>query len=346
MKPKAKSFLSNFFIGLFSNKKAIEGSKTNPWWVALIIGLASALLPVIPIAVSQARSYGASFISGNVYKFDDNLANTVKDLYDEGVEFKVNGDHLLEYYVNDKLTGRDLASDTEPIAEYINTFTHQYELRVYYTERSAQDMRGAMVDAINAKSYIVGSTNAYESGDSQIYAPSYIILGKEGIYTRINKTNTTELSSQTGFASDWKHFEIGKNLIRDSLPENVDEFNPNNYEQRDKLFNNWKEYYNDSYLNQRTYNTWVTSSIFLSIFIGLIFFMGLLVFLLTRGKSNMFNYLKFMDCEKIVWWAALSPAILALAFGFIFTQFAQMIFIILLGLRVMWISMKQLRPQY
>ena len=89
----------------------------------------------------------------------------------------------------------------------------------------------------------------------------------------------------------------------------------------------------------------MSSLVFLGVYIVLIFIMGLLIFLLTRGKTNMFNYLKFMDCQKMVWWASLAPAILAVIFGFIFTNFAQMIFIILLGLRVMWMSMKQLRPQ-
>ena len=90
----------------------------------------------------------------------------------------------------------------------------------------------------------------------------------------------------------------------------------------------------------------MTSLLFLGIYVGLVFVMGLLVFVLTRGKNNMFNYLTFIDTQKIVWWACLTPAILAMILGFILTNFAQMMFIVLLGLRVMWISMKQLRPQY
>ena len=70
MKPKTKKFLSNFFFGLFSNDHAIEGSKSNPWWVALIIALFAVILPVIPITVSQSRTYGASFLAGYIYRFD------------------------------------------------------------------------------------------------------------------------------------------------------------------------------------------------------------------------------------------------------------------------------------
>jgi maltodextrin utilization protein YvdJ len=72
--------------------------------------------------------------------------------------------------------------------------------------------------------------------------------------------------------------------------------------------------------------------------------MGLMIFLLTRGKKNIFHIYTFGDCEKIAAWSMVSPALLSLILGFIFTDYAMMFFIILLGLRVMWLSMKQLRP--
>ena len=111
-------------------------------------------------------------------------------------------------------------------------------------------------------------------------------------------------------------------------------------------FKNWVDIYNKAFMSQKRYNTWVTSAMFLGIYVGLLFIMGLLLWLLTRGKNNMFNYLKFMDTQKMAWWAALCPGILAMIVGFIFSNFAQMAFIVLLGLRTMWIAMKQLRPQY
>ena len=90
----------------------------------------------------------------------------------------------------------------------------------------------------------------------------------------------------------------------------------------------------------------MSTFLFFGIYIALLIIMGLLLWLLTRGKNNVFNYLKFMDTEKMAWWASLAPGILAMIVGFIFNNFAQMAFIILIGLRTMWMAMKQLRPQY
>ena len=72
--------------------------------------------------------------------------------------------------------------------------------------------------------------------------------------------------------------------------------------------------------------------------------MGLMVFLLTRGKKNIFRVYTFGDCQKISAWSMVSPALLGMILGFFIQDYAMMFFIILLGVRVMWLSMKQLRP--
>ncbi|MEG1739051.1 MAG: hypothetical protein RR266_01155, partial [Bacilli bacterium] len=52
----------------------------------------------------------------------------------------------------------------------------------------------------------------------------------------------------------------------------------------------------------------------------------------------------FWECMKISFWSMLSPAILSLVFGFFLTQFATLIFVLIFGVRAMWLSMKQLKP--
>lgn len=348
MSPKTKKFLSNFFFGLFSNDHAIEGSKSNPWWVALIIGLVSVFIPVIPLSVAQANTYGASFLSNYTYRYDQNIVTLTKELALANKEFKVNNDHFLEYYDNGALVNyAKEEDDLTPIIGHVSTATNEYELLIYYSQRDRSGIQ-KMLDTVNKTYYTEGTTTVNTSEAGSMYLPSYTILFKEGIYTRINKENSTEVGNgtYTSYATDWKHFEVGFELIKGALPKDKTAATMDIYKDKDEVFNNWKEYYNKSYLSQKTYNVWMMSLVFLGIYAGLTIVMGLLIFLLTRGKNNMFNYLKFIDTLKIVWWATLSPAILAMIVGFIFSQFAQMAFIILLGLRVMWISMKQLRPQY
>ena len=349
MKPKTKKFLSNFFFGLFSNDHTIEGSKSNPWWVALIIALFSVIIPVIPITVTQAKTYGASFLSGYTYRFDQNIANVTVDLALQDKEFKVE-DKLLTYYVGGVKQNIDTTNDGEFIVAHENSSTNQYELLVYYTPRVKKDYT-AYIDNLIAVTYKKGTKDRPEDGyEGDLYSPSIVILGSTGIYTRIFKDDSTSIGADTytGYSTDWKHFPEGSEIIKGALPEgkNAHQVNLKSESDVKEIFNNWKTYYNKSYLTQKTYNVWMTSLLFFGIYVGLVFIMGVLVFVLTRGKNNMFNYLKFIDTQKIVWWSSLSPAILAMIMGFILPNFAQMMFIILLGLRVMWISMKQLRPQY
>ena len=348
MKPRAKKFLSNFFFGLFSNDHAIEGSKSNPWWVALIIMILGTFLPVIPLTVNAARTYGASFLDGYTYRFDQNISEVTINLLKNGTEFKVNDDHKLLYYDNGQAVNVNSEADMKPLANYINKSKNQYELQIYYSQRERSGIND-LIKVIDERHFKIGSIDIAGEEDAA-YAPSYVILYSEGIYTRINKENSISMGNNTytGFGTDWNHFDVNHELLKSTLPEGktADTVDLTKTSEVTAMFNNWKEVYNKSYLSQKTLNIWMSTGLFYGIYLALIIFMGLLVFLLTRGKNNMYNYLKFMDCEKIVAWASLSPAILAMIIGFIFSMVAQMIFIILLGLRVMWISMKQLRPQY
>ena len=347
MNPKAKKFLSNFFFGFISNEHAIEGAKSHPWWVGLIIAVFAVTLPVVPITVSQARSYGSSFLSKNVYRFDQNIANVTVDLAKDNKEFKVE-EAYLNYYIGETAQVVDIVKDKTPVAQHISASTNQYELVVYYTQREKNDLK-TFVNEINSLTYKVGTVEAPEDGyEGSLYSPSFIVLSSGSIYTKINKDDSTEAGSNTytNFSTDWKHME-GFKLVANALPEGktATTVDLNSEDDVAAIFKNWKTYYNKAFITQKNYNTWMTSLLFLGIYVALEFVMGLLVFLLTRGKNNMFNYLKFIDTHKIVWWASLCPAILAMIAGFIFSNFAQMIFIILLGLRIMWISMRQLRPQ-
>ena len=351
MKPKTKKFLSNFFIGLFSNDQAIEGSKSNPWWVALIIAIFSVIIPVIPLTVAQANSYGSSFVSNYSYRLDTNLTAVTKDLALNNKEFKVNDNKFLDYYVDGALTNLDETADNNPIVFHKNSINQQYELVVYYTQREDK----ALVDYvtnIDGLRYQLKTTTVVtdsEADTAQLYSPSYLILHKKGLIIALRKEDSvTSVSNGYLSATDWQNFEVGTEIIKSALPEGVtaDQVDVNNTEHINAMFKTWKTYFDKAFITQKNYNILMTSLVFLGIYTGLVFILGLLVFVLTRGKNNMFNYLKFIDCQKIVWWAVLSPAILATIFGFIFTNFAQMIFIILVGLRTMWISMKQLRPQY
>ena len=162
--------------------------------------------------------------------------------------------------------------------------------------------------------------------------------------------STVAYSVPTAFG-DWKHTEEGTKLIKHSLTvfgEDGEAINPSisNAEFTNGVLDNWKTYFDESYISTRDTNVTYSLLIYYGIYLLMLLFMGLMVFLLTRGKRNIFNYLKFGICLKMAAWSSITPAVLALILGFVLPAYAIMYFIVLLGIRVMWMSMKQLRPQY
>ena len=95
---------------------------------------------------------------------------------------------------------------------------------------------------------------------------------------------------------------------------------------------------------QKLSSSWSYAGIVLAIYAGLEVIFGLVVFLLTRGKRNPFRVYTFWETQKIAYWAGVAPALLSLALGFLLTQFSLMLFIFLFGMRLMWLSMKTMRP--
>ena len=110
------------------------------------------------------------------------------------------------------------------------------------------------------------------------------------------------------------------------------------------VYKNYKKFLDKSYETLKIRNTWASSGIYLGIFFGLNVIMGFLMWLLTRGKNNPNNYYTPWLTEKVQARLALAPALITLIVGFFLTSQTMLIYIITIGMRVMWTSMKELRP--
>ena len=96
--------------------------------------------------------------------------------------------------------------------------------------------------------------------------------------------------------------------------------------------------------------TWLNTGILTGINAGVILLLGLVLFLITRGKRNPYRIITIWQCQKIAYWAAPAPAVLAMALGFLLSNMSGMsslsmfMFLFLYGLRIMWTSMKAFSP--
>lgn len=359
MKAQTKQNWANGFKALISNNAVMDSAKNTPWYIALIIALVSAFIPVIPITVSNAQAYGSSFLSSYSENMETPLTSVCLDLLAENKEFTVENSEL-SYTINGVKQTNIMSEEDICLKSYEATRdgVTQIDFQLYYTtalssnKTSDPTLNDLVKDYIESdkNTYVIGTTTKKSSDDAedtQYYMPSYLVLSKTAVYCVLKKPDSTTNYNYTKYTGNWKHTATGTKLLENSLTmadSSLAELSSS--EDVACVLKTWKGYFDESYLTQKDFNVKFSLLVYFAIYLAMIGFMGLMMFILTRGKKNMFNYLKFGMCNKMAAWASITPALLSLILGFILTSYAMMYFIIFIGIRVMWMSMKQLRPQY
>ena len=361
-------WLKTFFKGLISNQTAIDGAKEYKWYIALSIGLASVILAIVPIFSNAARSKGSSIISSASYGFEQSIVEVTKQLKTENKKFVINDDKELIYYIDDTEAANSNLSEYADyeVCNYIKTADDAYALRVFYSsddysnktaQRTIKGLKAYLANELyneyalaypvseSITSNLVVKNDIAESDRSNYsyYSPSYLILYKDGFYLNLKKSGTTTTAATMSYLADWKHFTPGTDILNDAVNTVADEGTQAFYTE---VLKNWKTYLNKGYLTQKYFSIWFSPLIYFGVYVALLALLGLLLFLMTRGKKNVFNYLNFSQTLKMSAWLSFSPAILALIMGFILSNFASIFFIMLVGVRTMWAAVRQLRPTY
>ena len=380
MKNTTKINLVNAFKSLIKNDAAVESAKTIPGYVPIIVSIIAVFLPVVPLMVSTGNTYGSQFLKNQTYNLDRYNTDALLSLKEQGYEFEIKGGELLRFK-DGTLDPVTAEQEAKPMDEYIvavDDDNKEIKYQFFYTEctNSGEKKIKEFVNTITNTTYLTGTTHLKDSDEAKAvidarqaemtdgkdykatyYRPTFLVLYKNGIYTHLTKEGTTE--RVTTVAGDWKHTEEGTKLLERLL--SVETYDLANVTERDNnneflllrdldytagVQKNMNALYNETYLTAKRNNFLMYTFVFYGIYLVLVFFMGLMMFLLTRGKKNPMNYMSFWLCTKIAMWATISPAVLAMILGFMLTNFATMFFIILYGVRVMWLSMRQLRPAY
>ncbi len=356
MKERTKRTLKITAASIIKNDAAIEGAKTAPWWIAVVMFIIGNFLPIIPIMVNASKTYGAQFVSSNTYGYDQALVSISHELGQDDSQYKLEvKDHkLLAYKDGNALVNTwEEDADLTPIATYdaVTEDTTTRYLSVYYTDRPFG--KGVysvkqMIKSIEAKKLKLGTIEEYDPASEDLsYTPAYLILYKDGMYSKIYKASTEKKQNvaytTTYTGMDWKHNE-DMDLIQSVLTVEGVEANLADLDYINAVMNNWKEVFNNGYKNQKVLTFWATSGIYYGIYLALGIFMGLMMFILTRGKNNPNRNLNMWITTKIAAWITFSPAVLAMAVGFFWSAAAGIGFIVLMGLRTMWLAMRQLNP--
>jgi len=162
-------------------------------------------------------------------------------------------------------------------------------------------------------------------------------------YVDLFASNSTEKKADMGFTADMKCYE-GPSDLKAYFVGNS--FSQDNEENRLAAVDNLKDLIDDTYATTRTSMMIWGTLIYLGVYFAVNFFMALMIFLMSRGKNNPNNYLNLWHCIKIDWWTCFCPGLLGLILGFLFPSNATMFYILFVAMRVVWLSTKELRPQY
>ncbi|HNY74458.1 MAG TPA: hypothetical protein PKH35_02435 [Bacilli bacterium] len=339
---------------LINNDACIEGGRTKRWFFAIIFAVLSLVLAVLPIMVTSLQAQGSDFTAGNyLYNYDNAIVAFSDSLADNNLSMVVSEDANGRFLAVDK-SQWEAAYTANAYKQYVHLNNDsKVDFEVYYTEAVGQEFVDYYTLVSQNKSPIDGSWR--EAADTA-RSTSYLIFGRERMVGQLFQPgNTTALS---GVSGDYLKLDLGfdfKSLATVEIDgvtyvtSHDDKFSePNGFlsidAYRRQIQNKWNDVYDAVYYNTKMVTARDSTLIMLGVDALLIFFMGLMIFILTRGKRNPFRIYTFWETQKIAYWASFTPSLLALIFGFIFTEYAVMIFVMLIGVRIMWMSMKSLKP--
>ena len=328
---------------LINNDACIEGGRKNPWWIGVLMFFVAMVLALVPIFSQTISKKGSEFITSNSDGFEVGAQRFIEDINDRGLILEIKEDGKDKYLSLDQKTWDEAYTYTD--SRYYHAYNHLNEngktdLEVFYIENITK----------NDVNYILNDVSMEEG----VFLPrttSVLILSQKEYYAARYVLDSTSTRATT--SGDYKHFETGYRLNYLNIVHidgvaydhhSISEDKYNVYQAG--IWDNWVFFFNQGYLYTRGQLTWKTTLIMFGINVGITIFMGLMIFILTRGKYNPFKIYTIFDCMLIACWASLAPAILAVPFGFLIKSFSQVIYPLLLGVRVMWLSMKSLRPDY
>ena len=348
MKDRTKEIIKDGFGSLVNNAAAIRGAKAGPFWLTLVMFILSVFLPVIPLFVQQANIKGSSFLNNYSYGLERYITSIAMDLKNSRLaEFSIDENHLLSITEEGSDVDFSQYGSANAYRGYLDKNTDQYNFLVYVSDATT-DKEKSEVNTLISTTYYGNGTHVISTETENVYRPSYMILFKNGVYVAIYGSNSVKALTSS-YSGDFKTMAAGNDYLTQLLTVKNKKGEPvaqsiisDDYV--NGVYNNFKKFLNKSYETLKVKNTWVSSAIYLGVFFGVSVIMGFIMWLLTRGKNNPNNYYTPWLTMKIQGRLGLAPALITLLVGFFLTSYAPMIFIMIIGLRVMWVSMKELRP--
>lgn len=366
-KKRFKSILRS----LFKNDACVE-NKNIPWWLAVILFLVSVALSVFSPVIQNATEKGSYIITGSTYSMDVGFEAFTKFLYEEKLDFVIQKDKE-SGNISLENVGDNIWSSNEKLKTYDNNYCYEYSIntndgktlprfRVFYKpgKKNPSNNRTPAYDFFysNETFGVSSKTNVDPEQAGYVAPSSFMVLGTYEIFIAVYKPNAKKNSEYTGtpfrgnysrmLDSDSDSIHLHSLLLSSNALEAditaTDTFSLSepNFVAPEK--SRWISFLNRAYSLTRMNNTLMIFSMISGLNALIILVYGFTLWILTRGKRNPNRDLKVNETMKISCVASLSPAILSFAIGLMIPSFASLSFILFTSLRLMWLSMRTLRP--
>ncbi len=356
LSPETKDKLKTGFGTLINNEMCIKAGREYPWYTPIILAVCSVLITLVPSFVNTIQvNMGESVLgTSSVGGIENGLANFQSILKAADASVKITDEGKLVVSDAAKEAVYNAGTGDDRYYEYKDSVTDEPVLRVQF---SSDSVNSSYLDALS-KNTIKSSTTVTDSEGvtsevpdavSTTYRVSILVFKDTGfsmaVYNRRVSVSTNSTSALVNYSYDRL---AGKDLL--ALTPSVS-FADSPAEYVAAVKKNYQEFITLGYETTKINLAWRNVGILAGINAGVILLLGLVLFLVTRGKRNPYRIITFWQCQKIGYWAAPAPAILALGLGFLLantsglSSLSMFMFLFLYGLRIMWTSMKAFSPQ-
>jgi len=344
--PQTLDRLKTGFGTIISNDAVIRAAREWKGPIDILpigLALASVVLAILPTFVSRMNVQGAAAIfSTPVAAYDQGLAQFENALvYDADgnpreLTLTIESDGTFHFSKEDRvaLTGGEEAWFTVK-----HQATNLPVFEVFFNTTNFTDAEFYTSIDKNFNPYTQVNRDTSE-GAKEEFRASYMAFGKESIRFRKRSENGTAFTGLTGRydrLAGTNFTTLAKELKALDVPYT-------NKDYLKKVSDFYANVVTQSFETDKIASAWSYTGIFAGVDLGLIILFGGVIFLMTRGKKNPFRIYTFWETQKMAYWAAFTPSLLAMALGFWMTNYAFIFFMFAYGMRMMWMSMRSLRP--
>ncbi|MCR5491678.1 MAG: hypothetical protein K6F32_06090 [Bacilli bacterium] len=334
---------------LISNQAVVEGGRSFKWYFPVIMAFVAIILAVIPTFASNMSIQAGNSFFATTYGYEVGLLHFEQAL-DAGDVSLVIQDGAL---VNTTNNWQEKMGGTKKWYQYKATDLYgngeeTVAFEVFYNDSDIADADFLTSITKNKNPYVT-DTDEYRSNDANgnpltTVTTPFLLLGKKMFYAASFKANGASATAVSGLYDHHNGLDLKTLYTKDINGNTLTGDAATGRGLTQSILASWKTFVTDGYNSTKVRNTWMWTGIIIGVNAGTVLLMGLLIFLLTRGKRNPFHIFTFWETMKMSMLASFSPAVIAIPVGFLMSQFAYFGFVIIFAFRVMWMSMRTLSP--